>query len=120
MNISLIEKFGFVKNNPQGLQSSDPTSLFYRNGFYVYRVGNFVNFSQYTTETVNPFILGMDFPYEYIQRYFESLSDDYEYQPGDIFFIQHKLQLVYNFEITVSTRNSDDLRSNLEGTGLNF
>jgi hypothetical protein len=120
INISLIEKFGFVKNNPQGLQSSDPTSLFYRNGFYVFRVGNFVNFSQYTTENVNPFILGMDFPYEYIQRYFESLSDDYEYQPGDIFFIQHKLQLVYNFEITVSTRNSDDLRSNLEGTGLNF
>ncbi len=120
IKMNLINRIGFVKNNPQGLQTTDPKSLFYRNGFYIYRVGNFQINNQINTENVDQFLLFTEYPWQYFKQYLESISDDYEYQSGDIFFVQHKLQLIYEFEVTVETKDNVDLKSNLEGTGLNF
>ncbi len=115
-----IKKIGFVKNNPEGLQTEDPKSIFYKNGFYIYRVGNFQNANQINSEKVNQFKISCELPWLYLKQYLESIADDYEYQSGDIFFLQHKLQLTYELEITVETKDSKELNSNLEGTGLNF
>ncbi len=117
---NLIKKIGFVKNNPQGLQSEDPKSIFYKNGFYIYRVGTFVNANQITSEKVNQFKISSEIPWLYLKQYFESIADDYEYQSGDIFILQHKLQLTYELEVTVDAKNSDNLNSNIQGTGINF
>ncbi len=90
--------------------------MFYRNGFYIYRVGNFQINNQINTENVDQFLLFTEYPWQYFKHYLESISDDYEYQSGDIFFVQHKLQLIYEFEVTVETKDNVDLKSNLEVT----
>ena len=118
--ISDIAKFGYVKNNPQGLQEENKKSLFDRNGHYIYRVGTLQNNGQIATENTDQYKISLDFPWEYLTEYFESIASNYTYQSGDFFFVQHKLQLIYEFEITVATKNIDSIRSNLEGTGLNF
>ncbi len=119
-DLTLIVKFGFVKANPQGISSEDPKSLFYKNGFHVYKVGNFTKASQETTENVNQFIVEIDFPWEYMDPYFNYLSNTYSYTPGEFYVIQHKLQLLYTFEITTNVKDSSIIQSNFQGTGLNF
>lgn len=119
-DISKIVKFGFVKGNPQGISSEDPKSLFYRNGFHVYKVGNFSKASQENSENVNQFIIEFDFPWEYIDPYFNYLTNEITYSPGESYLIQHKLQLLYTFEITSKIKDSSMIQSNFQGTGLNF
>jgi hypothetical protein len=120
IQISQIAQFGYVKNNPQGLQEDNKKSLFDRNGHYIYRVGTIQTNGQIATENTDQYKISLDFPYEYLTEYFESIASNYTYQSGDFFLVQHKLQLIYEFEITVATKNIDSIRSNLEGTGLNF
>ncbi len=120
IQISQIAKFGFVKNNPQGIQDDNVKSLFNRNGHYIYRVGTIQNNGQIATENTDQYKISLDFPYEYLTEYFESFASNYTYQSGDFFFVQHKLQLIYEFEITVATKNIEPVRSFIEGSGLNF
>lgn len=119
-NLSKIVKFGFVKGNQQGISSEDPKSLFYKNGFHVFKVGNFSKASQENSENVNQFLIEIDYPWEYIDPYFSFLSDVYTYTPGESYLIQHKLQLLYTFEITTKIKDSSIIQSNFQGTGVNF
>jgi hypothetical protein len=118
--LTKIVKFGFVKGNQQGISSDDPRSLFYRNGFHVYKVGNFSKAAQENSENVNQFIIEIDYPWEYIDPYFSYLSNVYTYSPGESYLIQHKLQLLYTFEITSKIKDSSIIQSDFQGTGLNF
>ncbi len=118
--INEFKEFGFVKANLQGYQNDDRQSLFFTDGYYVIRVGNFTKKNQEDTENVNPFLLTIDYPYNYIDSTLREDSPDYNFYNSSVFLIQHKLQLTYTFEIVVLTKDYDNMMSNLQGNGLNF
>jgi hypothetical protein len=47
-------------------------------------------------------------------------NPEFDFSSGDIFFIQQKLQLVYDLEIVSMVKDSSELNSNFQGIGLNF
>lgn len=123
----LIQTFDFnkvkliiSKTISEGFQNENPQSLFFEKGFNVIRVGNFHNIDQLDTEDTNPFEIEIDFPYSYVPFFFKSDDPRNDYSPGDIFFIQHKLQLTYDFSITCKIKDSTEINSDIQGNGLNF
>ncbi len=118
--LNLIEKIGFAKNNLQGINTENKYSLFNNLGYNVYQIGNFTNQTQVASETIDQWVLDIDFPYDYLDEYLKNESPNYGFKPGEIFFIQHKLQISYNFEFICSIKNYKDLVSNINDSGLNF
>ncbi len=119
-NFERFTKIAWAQNNPQGVNNTNPKSLFYNQGFAVIRVGDFNNISDLETENVNQWSLEIDCPWEYISENLVNGNPEFDFTSGDIFFIQQKLQLVYDLEIVSMVKDSSDLNSNFQGTGLNF
>ncbi len=119
-DLNQIEQIGWVQNNLEGSNSEDKNSLFYKQGFNVIRVGEFNNIDQLETEDVNEFLIEIDYPFHYLPDNLNPENMNNDFSPGDIFFIQQKLQVHYTFEIECDIINSDNLVSNIQGSGLNF
>lgn len=92
-------KIGISKGNLRGNINYDSynTTLFDNGGYYVLNPDN----------NQNSFEVEINFPYEKLPSYLKNM--DY-YNPGDIFFIQKKLQISYTFTITYYEK---DYKSNL-------
>lgn len=112
--------FYLSKTIPEGNQNENPQSLYYDKGFNVISVGNFNDINQLETEDTQPFEIEIDFPYDKIPYFFKSEDFRNEYNPGTVFFIQHKLQLFYDFTITCKVKDSSEVNSDIQGNGLNF
>jgi hypothetical protein len=119
-NFESFTKIAWAQNNPQGVNNINPKSLFYNQGFVVIRVGDFDNISELETEDVNQWSLEIDCPWEYISENLVNGNPEFDFSSGDIFFIQQKLQIVYDLEIVSMVKDSSELNSNFQGTGLNF
>jgi hypothetical protein len=119
-NFERFTKIAWAQNNPQGVNNANPKSLFYNQGFAVIRVGDFNNISDLETENVDQWSLEIDCPWEYISENLVNGNPEFDFSSGDIFFIQQKLQLVYDLEIVSMVKDSSELNSNFQGTGLNF
>lgn len=120
MNLSNIVKIAWTPNNGEGSNNDDRTSLFFNQGYNVINVGEFTDLSQLDTEDTNPFLIEIDYPFDYLPKELNPDNPNNDFSPGDIFFIQHKLQLQYSFEITCEVKDSKGLNSMIQGTGLNF
>jgi hypothetical protein len=82
-------KIGISKGNLRGNINYDKynITLFDYGGYYVLSPEN----------NQNSFEIEINFPYEKLPSYLKNME---YYNPGDIFFIQKKLQISYTFEIT--------------------
>lgn len=112
-----IPKIAWAANNPQGINDSNAKSLFYNQGFHVIRVGNFTDITQLTTESVNFWEIEIDFPYDYLPSQYRNDGGKYDLTSNDIFFLQQKLQLVYDLEIITMVKDSTELISEIQGQG---
>ncbi len=119
-DLNKIEQIAWVQNNDEGSNSEEKTSLFYKQGFNVIRVGDFNNISQLETEDVDQFLIEIDYPFENLPDNLNPLNKENNFSSGDIFFIQEKLQINYLFEIETEIIDSSKLTSNIQGSGLNF
>ena len=100
-------KIGIAKNNLRGSNNEDSLSFFNKSGYRVIKVG--------TTEN-NKWEIETDFPYNNLPA---NLKENSVYYPGDIFFIQEKMQISYTFTITIKTKNYLTLNSLLNESGNN-
>jgi len=92
-------KIGISKGNLRGNINYDSYnySLFDYGGFYAL-----------SSENENSFEVEINFPYEKLPPYLKNME---YYNPGDIFFIQKKLQISYTFAVTYYEK---DYTSNLK------
>ena len=88
LNYDSFVKIGIAKGNLRGNVNYDSynMSLFNYGGFYAL-----------SSEGDNNFEVEINFPYEKLPAYLKNME---YYNPGDIFFIQKKLQISYTFAIT--------------------
>ena len=100
-------KIGIARNNLRGSTNDDSLSFFNKSGYRVINVGN-IDDTKWEIET--------DFPYDNLPH---SLKENGIYYPGDIFFIQEKMQISYTFTITIKTKNYLTLNSLLNESGNN-
>jgi hypothetical protein len=97
-------KVGIAKKNLRGSNSTDPQSLFFNGGYYV------SNATYQETDT-SIFYFNLAYPYSNI------LSTIYDYYPGEIFFIQDKMQLSYTFLIKCMIKDYKKLKSLINDSG---
>lgn len=105
-NYSTI-KIGITKSNLRGATDDNPHSLFYKGGYTVINVGNTIE-TQWDIE--------INFPYYNLPEY---ILNSTVYYPAEIFLIQEKLQISYNFDITIEVKDYDKLKSGLNESGNN-
>lgn len=99
-------KVGILKNNLMGINDQNRNSLFSVEGNYVTSIS--VNDNIWSIE--------INYPYNLLPSY---LKDKNLYYPGNIFFIQSKLQINYTFSVTISTKDYHKLESYLNESGSN-
>jgi hypothetical protein len=99
-------KIGIGKKNLRGNTDVELDSLFCVYGFIVVNIG---------IDKTNNFKIEINFPYEKLPQYIK----DGHYTPGDIFLIQDKMQISYNFEITTMVKDYINIDSNLNESGNN-
>jgi len=99
-------KIGIAKKNLRGNTDLELDSLFCIYGFIVINIG---------IDQINNFKIEINFPYENLPQY---IKDGY-YTPGDIFLIQDKMQISYNFEITTMVKDYIDVNSKINDSGNN-
>ena len=99
-------KVGIAKKNLRGSNSTDPQSLFFNGGYYV-------SDATYDPTSTNIFQFSLAYPYSSI---LSTLSD---YAPGEIFFIQDKMQLSYTFLIKCMIKDYKKLKSLINDSGNN-
>jgi hypothetical protein len=92
------KKLGFAPRVKRGFRSDDLKELNSINGFRV--AGN--NIGQYTFE--------INYPYECLPSYYKS---DECYYANEIFFIQHRKQISYTFQIEQLIKSSKDLTAHI-------
>lgn len=102
-----IIKVGITKSFLRGSNDDNPRSLFYKGGYTVLNVGNTID-TQWDIE--------INFPYYNLPEY---ILNSTVYYPGEIFLIQEKLQVSYNFQIVVEIKDYDKLKSGLNESGNN-
>jgi len=91
-------RIGITKSYLPGMTEPYLNSLFYKGGYYILNVNKNNNSIEFE----------INYPY----------SDTY-YYPSEVFFIQDKLQINYNFEVIIKTKNFDPLSSQLNVSGSN-
>lgn len=99
-------KIGIGKKNLRGNTDTELDSLFSIYGYIVLNIG---------IDQENNFKIEINFPYDKLPQY---IKDGY-YNPGDIFLIQDKMQISYNFEITTMVKNYINVDSHLNESGNN-
>jgi hypothetical protein len=99
-------KVGIGKKNYRGNSDSELDSLFCTYGFIVLNIG---------IDKQNNFKIEINFPYNQLPQYIK----DGHYTPGDIFLIQDKMQISYNFEITTMVKDYIKVDSNINESGNN-
>jgi hypothetical protein len=99
-------KIGIAKKNLRGNTDSELDSLFCIYGYIVINIG---------IDKLNNFKIEINFPYDNLPQY---IKDGY-YTPGDIFLIQDKMQISYNFEITTMVKDYVDVNSKINDSGNN-
>jgi hypothetical protein len=99
-------KIGIAKKNLRGNTDSELNSLFCVYGFIVVNIG---------IDKINNFKIEINFPYENLPQYIK----DGHYNPGDIFLIQDKMQISYNFEITTMVKDYVVVNSKINDSGNN-
>ena len=100
-------KIGVAKNNLRGSTDEDKLSLFSNHGYNVLQIGTTLEY-QWEVE--------IDFPYIKLPEY---LKNPLIYRPGDVFFIQEKMQISYTFTVTIMTKDYQKLKSGLNESGNN-
>jgi len=108
-------KVGIAKSNMCGTNSEQLNSLFYNGGFNVISVGTPAT-TNYDNVNDDYWNIEIDYPYKKLPDYLQ--SDSNSYSPGEIFFIQKKMQITYNFEITVGTKDYENMVSRLNEHGI--
>ena len=93
-------RIGIAQRNLRGQNTDDSHSLFSRGGYYICNVDHFK--------------IEINFPYEKLPP---SIKNNYN--NGDIFLIQDKMQISYNFQITISVKDYVDVHSKLNESGNN-
>ena len=108
-------KIGISRSNMCGTNSELLNSLFYHGGFNVISVGTpaTTNYNNVNDDFWN---IEIDYPYDSLPDYLQ--KKHYSYSPGEIFFIQKKMQITYNFEITVGTKDYESMVSRLNEHGI--
>jgi hypothetical protein len=96
-------RIGIAQKNMRGENDTDIGSFFSNNGFYVY-----------TIDPINPFKIEINYPYHQLPNNIKN-----NYNSGDIFLIQDKMQISYNFQITISIKDYGDVHSKLNESGNN-
>jgi hypothetical protein len=94
-------RIGITKSYLPGLTDTNRESLFYKSGYYIVNV----------EKKSSSIVFDINFPY--------SKLHSTHYYENEIFFIQDKLQINYNFEITIKTKNFDSVSSQLNVSGNN-
>ena len=100
-------KIGIAKKNLRGNSDVELESLFCVYGFIVTYIE--------IEDNPNEFKIEINFPYDKLPKY---IKDGY-YNAGDIFFIQDKMQISYNFEITTMVKDYLNVNSHLNESGNN-
>ena len=100
-------KIGIAKANLSGSNNDDNGSFFNKTGYNVLGIGK-------TLETM--WEIELDYPYDNLPQY---LKDTSMYKPGEIFFIQEKMQVSYTFTVTIKTKDYQQLQSGLNESGNN-
>jgi hypothetical protein len=108
-------KIGIAKSNMCGTNSELLNSLFYHGGVNVISVGT-PSTTNYDNVNDDYWNIEIDFPYDSLPDYLQ--SDSNTYSPGEIFFIQKKMQITYNFEITIGTKDYENMVSRLNEHGM--
>lgn len=124
-----IKNYGLAPGILRGQTNNVTGSLFRDTGHYVISVGTpvtnitsttniLVNFGEVgvdtsttstTTELLTNWDIEIDYPYNNLTRDLRNMN----YVPGQIFLIQHKLQVNYSFEIECDVRDFTVLKSQL-------
>jgi hypothetical protein len=107
-------KIGIARSNMCGTNSELLNSLFYRAGFNVISVGT-PSTNNYTDAGNDYWNIEIDFPYDSLPDYLQSSNT---FSAGEIFFIQKKMQITYNFEITIGTKDYENMVSRLNEHGM--
>jgi hypothetical protein len=94
-------RIGITQSYLPGLQDKNRDSLFCKSGYYVVNVERKNNTVEFD----------INFPY--------SRMANATYYENEIFLIQDKLQINYNFEVTIKTKNFDSVSSQLNVSGNN-
>jgi hypothetical protein len=108
-------KCGIAKSNMCGSNSELLNSLFYHGGFNVISVGT-PSTNNYDNVNDDFWNIEIDYPYDSLPDYLQ--SENNTYSPGEIFFIQKKMQITYNFEITIGTKDYENMVSRLNEHGM--
>ena len=108
-------KIGISRSNMCGTNSELLNSLFYQAGFNVISVGTPAT-TNYDDTGDDYWNIEIDYPYDSLPDYLQ--KKHYSYSPGEIFFIQKKMQITYNFEITVGTKDYENMVSRLNEHGI--
>jgi hypothetical protein len=107
-------KIGIAKSNMSGTNSELLSSLFYNGGVNVITVGT-PSTNNYN-DTENDFWnIEIDYPFDSLPDYLQSSNT---FSAGEIFLIQKKMQITYNFEITVGTKDYENMVSRLNEHGV--
>ena len=100
-------KIGIAKNNLRGSNNEDILSFFNKSGYRVINIGE---------KEDNKWDIEVNFPYNKLPP---NLKENNAYYPGDIFFIQEKMQISYTFAINIKTKDYLPLNSLLNESGNN-
>ena len=98
-------KIGIARANMAGTNNDLLSSILFKGGINVITVGT-PSTNNYNDISNNYWEIEIDYPYE-------SISDNFILSPGEIFFIQKKMQITYNFEIQYATKDYNNLISRL-------
>jgi len=98
-------KIGIARANMAGTNSELLSSPLYYGGLNVIKVGT-PSTNNYNDVGNNYWQIEIDYP-------FESIPDNFILSPGEIFFIQKKMQITYNFEIHYATEDYNNMVSRL-------
>ena len=99
-------KIGIAKKNLQGNSDPELDSLFCIYGFIVINI---------VLSEINNFKIEINFPYDNLPQYIK----DGHYTADDIFLIQDKMQISYNFEIKTMVKDYVDVNSKINDSGNN-
>ena len=98
-------KIGIARANMAGTNSELLSSIFYRGGINVIKVGT-PSTNNYNDVGNNYWDIEIDYP-------FENIPDNFILSQDEVFFIQKKMQITYNFEIHYATKDYNNLISRL-------
>jgi hypothetical protein len=106
-------KIGIAKSNLAGANNESLSSLFYNGGVNVLTVGT-PSTSNYENINQNYWNIEIDYPYDSLPEYLKSSNT---FSAGEIFFIQKKMQITYNFQLTIGIKDYDNMVSRLNEHG---